>query len=331
MDNEKKLTKEWEVSAFDRVNNEWTTTMNHAYEPQVDIPDFTSQAPPIRISPTKRQRPDGDIESRHIFYGDTHFPFTDMTKLSLANLYVRETMPDTVVYAGDDLDMALFSRFESRSEWLTSTQTGIDGFSNQLARTRANIGADGKIVVHEGNHNVRFARELRKYNAELLGIKRANAESALGVLTLDYLLRCEEMGVEYISGYPSSEYWHEDDLKSYHGSKTNSAGLAVAKEIKEETVNFVHGHTHQAGIMYRTYRNGKEEKTIFGMEVGTFADPNDVPSGAYATTERGEVLRQLHNWQYGLGEVLKVAGVLIPNFIPITDQGILINNKWYKS
>ena len=33
---EKRLSKEWDVSAFDRENNEWTTTVNKSYE---HIPD----------------------------------------------------------------------------------------------------------------------------------------------------------------------------------------------------------------------------------------------------------------------------------------------------
>jgi len=43
---EKRLTKEWEVSAFDRESNEWTTTMNHAYEAIPEIPGFINQAAP---------------------------------------------------------------------------------------------------------------------------------------------------------------------------------------------------------------------------------------------------------------------------------------------
>jgi hypothetical protein len=287
-------------------------------------------APANRVSPTKRKRPTDTFEVL-AFYGDTHHPFQDQRKLSLANLVIRETMPTTVVYLGDDLDMANFSRFESRQEWLGSTQMGIDLFSAQLAQTRADIGAEGQIIVHQGNHDVRFERMIRGYNAELMGIRRGNADGELGVLTLDFLLRCEEMGVQYVSGYPTGEYWHSDTLKSYHGSRTNSGGLVAAKEAQSETVNFVHGHTHQAGIVYRTFRQGREQRTIWGMECGTFADFEHVPSGQFAITEGGDRLRQNHNWQSGVGLVYVTPDGEIPHFVPITDEGVLINNKWYKS
>lgn len=329
---ERKLTKEWEVSAFNPRTEEFVTATNRAWEhvPEIDENMFISQAPPLRINPTKRKKPTEDVE-RHIFYGDSHFPYQDKRKIELANLYVRETMPVSVTYVGDDLDNSLFSSFDSKQEWKGSTQQGIDEFSEQLAITRANIG-DGSIIVHEGNHNFRLERMLRKYNGELLGLKRAG--EALGVLTLDFLLRCKEMDVEYIKGYPTAEYWHNNDLKSFHGHKTSSSGLVAMKEIKEDTVNFVHGHTHQAGIVYRTFRNGREEKTIWGMEVGTFADPNTIPSGKHAFDNNGNTLRQSMNWQYGLGEVLVHEtdySLQVPRFIPITDEGILINDKFYRS
>lgn len=326
---EQEPTKTWTVNAFNHQTGEFVEAINRSWDHRAEVtPDmFVTQAPPINVRPTKRTRPEGDFEI-YMFYGDTHHPFQNRQAMALANIAVREVFPDHVTYIGDDNDMALFSTFESRQEWLGSTQQGIDQFSEQLAQTRADIGSDGRITVHKGNHDYRMERELRKYNGELLGLRRAGED--LGALTMEYLLRCGELGVEYI-GDRHGEKWYSDNLKSYHGDVTNSTGLAVAKEIKGETVNFVHGHTHNAGIMYKTFKDGKEEKTIFGMEVGTFADPNLIPSGKYSTDERGNVSRQSHNWQKGLGMVAMGEGVVIPQFIPITEEGILINGKWYKS
>ena len=44
-------TKSWEVSAFDRVNNEWTTTMNHAYDHTQEFdPSLLIQQAPVMFS-----------------------------------------------------------------------------------------------------------------------------------------------------------------------------------------------------------------------------------------------------------------------------------------
>jgi hypothetical protein len=325
---EQKLTKTWDVSAFDRVNNEWTTTQNHAYEVTPEIPDFINQAAPTIVKPTKRTRPDRFTEIE-VFFGDTHHPVHDEKKIDLAMKAIYELQPDRVTFIGDDVDNAMFSNFETRQEWQGQTQAGLDSFVETLTKVRANA-PEALIVVHEGNHNVRLEKQIRNYNSELLGLRRGGTNE-LGVLTLGYLLRTEELGVEYVTGYPEAEYWHSDTLKSYHGRRTLSNGLVSSKEIQQETVNFVHGHTHNAGIVYRTFKDGKNEKTIWGMEVGTFADSTKVPSGKYSRNENGNVLRQSHNWQTVLGVVMRNSGIEVPSLIPITDQGIMINDKLYRS
>jgi hypothetical protein len=325
-----KPQKSWEAGAFDREKGEWVHTTLHSYDHTEDVERvFISQSAPTTIRPTKRIKPERDAEVE-FFFGDTHHPAHDQRKLDLAMLAILEYQPDRITFIGDDLDNALFSRFESQQEWAGQTQAGIDSFVETISQVKANA-PNASIVVHEGNHNVRLEKQIRNYNGELLGLRRGGMHKELGVLTLGYLLRAEELGFEYVTGYPESEYWHSDTLKSYHGRRTSSSGLVAVKEIKEETVNFVHGHTHQAGIVYRTFKDGRSQKTIFGMEVGTFADMNKVPSGKYSQTEQGNVLRQTHDWQTVLGMVVRSGDVEVPSLIPITNEGIIIKDKLYKS
>lgn len=298
----------------------------------VDEESFIRQAPPKKISPTRRKRPEGDYDTI-IFYGDTQHPYQNERRLRLAQIAVRELMPQAVVFLGDDTDMSMFSTYEQRPEWREDTQKGIDQFSDLLAQTRADIGKNGNIYAIQGNHDLRLEREVRKYNAELLGLRRANAERELGVLTLEYLLRCDEIGVEYISGYPSAELWLGDSLKAYHGRKTNP-GATVNAEVKYETVNFVHGHDHRGAIVYRTYQDGRDLKTIWGMQVGAFADQTKIPSGAYSTTESGRQLRQAQNWNSNLGVVFAPHDkeeTYHAHLLDVDDESINIFGKEYKS
>lgn len=288
-----------------------------------------STARPTIIRPTKRIKPTSDTKVE-VFFGDTHHPFQDKRKLELAMIAIRELAPDVTTFLGDDLDMALFSRFESRAEWVGSTQASLDQFHQTLAQVKANA-PETELVVHEGNHNLRFERELRKYNGELVGIRRADAVRELGVLTVPFLLRLDELDAEYVQGYPSAERWHSDVLKTFHGHVTNSSGSTVAKEIKTETVNFVHGHTHKAELIFRNVRVGREVARIFGMSPGTFADMNQAPSGQFATDQRGRVLPQHQDWHTTLGVVFHNEDTISPYLLPITDDGIDIFGKFYKS
>ena len=54
---EGRLTKTWEVSAYDHKEGEWTTTTNHAYEhvPDVTIFEDWKPATPARITPSRRK------------------------------------------------------------------------------------------------------------------------------------------------------------------------------------------------------------------------------------------------------------------------------------
>ncbi len=67
------------------------------------------------------------------------------------------------------------------------------------------------------------------------------------------------------------------------------------------------------------------------MEVGTFADMDKIPSGKYSQTEQGNVLRQTHNWQTVLGMVVRSGDIEVPSLIPITNEGIMLKDKLYKS
>lgn len=331
---EQQPSSRWQVGAFNRETNEWDKTWLEAYHdtPEITEDMFVRQSPPLRVNMTKRQKPEGEFET-HLFYGDTHHPFQDERAMNLAQLAVRELMPDSVTFIGDDNDMAMFSKFETRNEWLESTQRGIDSFSERLARVRADIGETGVINALQGNHEIRLEREIRRFNGELLGLRQADIEGVgnlLGVLTMEFLLRCQELNVNYHDGYPEQEVWFGDDLKAYHGRKT-SQNSVVGNEIKSETVNFIHGHGHKFEMLMRTFRDGRDLKTIFGVQLGSFADQEQIPSGSYSRTHRGESLRQAQNWDKTMLQVMQGEAGTFAIPIPITDEGILLNGKWYGS
>lgn len=325
---EKRLTKEWEVHALNRETNEWTSAMNHAYEVVPEIPDFISQAPPIRITPSKRKPATSAYQERIMAFGDIHFPFQNKQSLALATLACREMQPDTILLMGDNLDNAMFSRFETRSEWIGSTQRGIDEYAEFLGQLRADNPL-ASIIWHEGNHDLRQGRAIRNYNGEVSGIKRAG--EALGALSLGFLLRCGELEVELVEGYPTSEYWHGNNLKSHHGHVTNSNGFAGSKTIQTETVSTITGHTHQIGMVAKTFRIGREEQTIYAIEAGTFADPSLIPSGKFATDAQGNQLRQSHNWQTGMPYILRDEEMVVPYLFPIQGNVIDMFGKKYAS
>lgn len=324
MEDEKRLVSSWEMLYKD-ADGEGHVVPLHKYEhtPEVDMELFIRQAPAMRITPSKRQRQDTDWLDSVATVGDIHFPFQNQRRLELAQVALKELQPTIISLMGDNLDNPNYSRFGTRKEWADSTQSGIDQYAEFLGQLRSDH-PDSRIIWHEGNHDQRKEKRVREYNEDLLGIRRAG--EALGALSLDFLLRCGELDIEFIKGYPSAREVVRNQLELYHGHVTNSTGFAASKVIQSAFMSFNTGHTHQLGIISKTFWVGKEEKVIYGAESGTFADPNLTPSGKFAPNTDVR-----HNWQSGIIDWLVDDEMAIPSISPITNDGVTVKGRFYRS
>lgn len=305
------------------------STKTRPKAPDIEEADFIRQAPPVRIIPSRRKIPSRDTLV-DVFLPDTQYPFQDRRAMRLAIVACKALSPDGITWLGDDADSTNFSKFDSRQEWSGSLQRGLDEFHADACQIKAD-NPQARLVKHQGNHDIRTEREIRKYNGDLIGLKRANAERELGVLTLGFLLRLEELSIQHVTGYPNVEFWHSDVLKSYHGTQAVTRGSTMARVLMNETVNVVQGHSHRAEIVYRTLRVGREERTIFGLNPGHLSDKDRLPSGKYATTEQGFHTSPNFSWQQGVGVVYHNQEFASPHILPITEQGINIFGKIYRS
>lgn len=302
-----RLSKRWEVSAFDRVNNEWTTTTNHAYEPEVSEDELramvVSQAPPLVIKPTKPRVPNREYNLALVI-PDIQYPYADTDAMEYVADQAHEHQPDTIIVIGDAVDFAGLSTHQEknpRQEFAQSTQVCIDGISAYLAQLRCNA-PNSEIVLVSGNHEQRLQNYIRKNAGELLGIKRANEE--LSVLTLEYLLRLGELGVQHVAGYPNGEYWLTDDLKAVHGDTSNSSGSTAVKMLGRHESSVLFGHTHRIEVQYKTVHARHGARTRVAASFGTLALlDGSIPAGRYATDEMGTPVPYTPNWQRGFGWV----------------------------
>lgn len=328
---ERKLKNEWEVSAFDREKGEWTKSLNHSWEIVPDnIEDLLiQQAKPTKITPTRRSKPKRP-DQLTLAVPDAQIPFQDERAMALAQVAIRELMPDNVVFLGDMLDFPSLSRFEQRPEWAGQVQESLDRNHEMLARTRANA-PDANLYYLYGNHEDRLQKHMVKNNAELLGIKRANAEKELGVMTLEFLLRMKELEVQAVPGYPNGHLWLEDHLVMLHGNKARQNGSTSLEYLKENPhVNTVHGHSHRAEIQWRTTptRNGHVQR--FAASPGTLADiSGNVPSYHSTIDEHGAVVPRAENWQQSVLGVEHSKKNAHPELYTIQDGAIKIQGKSY--
>lgn len=322
---EQEPAKTWEAGAFDREKGEWVHTELHSWDhtkTEFDPSLLIQQAPAMRITPSKRKRPESEFLDSVACIGDIHFPFQDETRLKLAQVAMRETQPTVISLMGDNLDNANYSRFETRQEWADSTQQGIDQYAEFLGQLRSDH-PESRIIWHEGNHDQRIEKRIRDFNEDLLGIKPAGSDRE--ALSLENLLPLEELDIEMSKGYPSAFVSIREQVDLYHGHVTNSTGLAAQKVIQSAFRSFTTGHTHQLGLVSKTFHIGTEEHTIYGAEAGTFADPNTTPSGKYSPTANAR-----HNWQAGIINWLVDDEMAIPEVFPINDT-VTVRGRTYRS
>ena len=300
---EQKPAKSWEAGAFDSEKGEWVHTTLHSYDhtvEDVDIHDLVvSRAAPTKITPTRRGKAFRS-DARTLVAGDAQIPFHDQEAFDRFQKAVVETQPDNIVFVGDMVDLPSMSRFAQRTEWVGSTQGAIDTYHNFLAQTRANA-PDANISVVHGNHEQRMDDYVRKNAAEVLGLRRANAAHELAVLTLQYLVRYDDLEINSIDGYPNGTLWLEDNLKAIHGTNVAKGGSNAAKYLKEERETTLYGHTHRQELAYRTFPRRIGQLTIAAASPGCLARTDGaVPGFRHTVDSQGVLVKRAEDWQQGL-------------------------------
>ena len=275
------------------------------FEPKVRECDFIRKAPPVEIHPARKLRSHSKDKSAIVmsdiqigYRGEETFHDEKAIKHVLGVIATEQ--PDNVIILGDNVDLPSMSRFEQRPDWQQSTQRSIDRFNQLLAEVRASS-PNSQIDVVEGNHEDRLTKYIRKHAMELYGLKRANAESELGVLTLSFLLRTNELEVNYHSGYHNSAFWLNDDIKATHGTKAGTRYNNAASLANSEETSVIFGHQHRIEMAYRTRKHGR---TIVAASFGCLCRTDGVvPSGLYTVDDANKTVPYQENWQQGYGIV----------------------------
>lgn len=325
-----RLVSTWEAVTKDEDGAAHIHTLHkYDYPNEEGTPDFINQAAPTKITPSRRVKPTREDEVT-LFLPDSQIPYHDERAVKLAHLAIREIVPDTVVLLGDMVDLPAQSRFAGHPREMGRLQEQLDRYHEMLAQIRSDV-PDARIVALTGNHELRLQRAIIDSNAELLGVKRANASEELGVLTLDFLLRTKELDVELIGGYPNGAHWLEDHTVAVHGDiarQNTSSSLEYLK--RDPHVSTIHGHTHRAEIQWRTTPTRDGHVQRFAMSPGTLARiDGEVPSYHSTINEHGETVHKAENWQQAVGIVEHNARLANPSLAMIHGDEIRIDRDTF--
>lgn len=329
----------WETVARDAEGNPHVFTLHrdtYKVRPvQPDIEDLLiRRAPPLKITPSRAKRTETDhiliasIPDEQIGYRNINgefIPMHDERAMRAARLLLKDLRPHFIVGQGDTIDMGEISRYDADSNHFAHTlQKSID----RAAEWDAELSADHPDAIKirlAGNHD-RLAKFVLKHAAQLYGLRRSGEQQP--VLSTAYLVRADETGWDYVTGYPAAEFQYKDDLVFVHGDKVNSSGSTAAKmSAAYPDRNVVFGHVHRHELHARTNHRGQY---FTAATFGTLARIDGVvPSYHNGVTDDGRVVERYENWQQGIGLVRDYGTVYGFEFVPIVDGIAYYNGRRY--
>lgn len=300
---------------------------------EVDIEKaLVRQAPHVIIRPSRRCRPEkqtGMEEEQTLVFGDAQVPFHDERAMKMAQVLVREMMPENIIFVGDMLDLPAQSKFAQRPEWVGQTQEAIDTLHGFYAQIRSDA-PNSKIHVIHGNHEQRQMKYIAQNAAEVLNLRRANAKHELAVLSLRYLLRYDDLDINCVDGYPNGTLWLEENLKCVHGTKTKKGGFNAGSYLRDEFETTIYGHTHRIESAARTVPTSTGRREYYAASPGALCKVDGSVPGFNQTFDgQGEIVKKAEDWQQGTLLIRHEGQFHEIMASPLHERGITVDGKRY--
>ena len=211
-----------------------------------DLPEVLSEHEPREVSERIEYTPT-------VIIGDTHFPFVSHRILESIYEFIEKEKPVRVIQIGDLYDMYAHSKFPRSQNIYTPDQEedlAIDGAKKMWATIRSII-PQAECVQLLGNHDVRPVRRTLEANAPS---ERAVKHWLEKITTFDGVNTIHDSRQEYIF----------EGIMAHHGY-LGQLGAHMTKNL----MNFVCGHTHKGGVVFRRFRG----QTFWELNAGLVGDP----------------------------------------------------------
>ena len=238
-----------------------------------------------------------------------------------------------VVNLGDFLDLPMYGKYEQEANFAHTAQLAIDKGHIFLAEQRA-AAPDAKVIVLEGNHDRRMQKFISLNAMAAFGLKRANIPESWPVMSLPYLLRLDELDIEYVDAYPAGAHWINEKLRAIHGDKVRSNGSTAAGYTNEMPhVSTIFGHIHRQEIQSRTTFDRVGKIKSMAVSPGCLCRVDGaVPSVKGSIGIDGKPVTYYENWQQGISVVTyKPEGSFHVELVHIDDGKTLFRGKEFNS
>lgn len=230
-------------------------------------------------------------------------PTHDEDALNIALSITAKVNPDMVVMVGDNLDMPEMGKYRLSSAYALTTQASIDRATTLCAQVR-NAAPNAQIWWISGNHEERLVNYVLDNAKAAFGLRRGNTPDSWPVLSVPYLCRFDDYGVQYVPGYPAGQVWINQRLRVIHGDRVRSNGSTAHAYLSTQKTSVIYGHIHRREWAERSREDWDGPKTIMAASPGTLAKTNGaVPSTKGGIDLDGRPLTIVEDWQQGLAVV----------------------------
>lgn len=280
------------------------------------------RGPAVRIPKSTRPKPAPSNMERCFLWPDTQVgfrrdpitmelePFHDETAIACALACVRRVAPHKLVILGDFIDFPEFGTFDQEPGFALTVQPAIDRATVLLAEIREAAGPDCQIVFIEGNHDRRLQKATMRNAMSAFGIKRGMAPPGeWPVLSVPYLLRMDEVNIEYVGGWPAGIVFINENVCVIHGKRVNSAGSTALRVIDDTRISVIFGHVHRIELLHRARQSFHGAKRSFAASIGCLCRLDGaVPSTNSSIDVFGRSVPTVENWQQAVGVLLYEPG-----------------------
>ena len=230
-------------------------------------------------------------------------PTHDDKAIDILLALIKDTKPDLIACVGDNLDLPEMGKYVTYPAYVQTTQASIDRATMFCAQMR-DAAPHAQIVWLAGNHEERMPKYLVQNAAAAYGLRKGNVPDSWPVLSVPYLCRMEDYGVEYKPGYPAADLWINKKLKIIHGDRVKSNGSTAHVYLNAEKVSVIYGHIHRIETAFKTREDYDGARTIMAASPGCLARIDGaIPSTRGGVDLDGRPLTRFENWQQGIGVV----------------------------
>jgi hypothetical protein len=230
-------------------------------------------------------------------------PIHDPIALAVAKQITADVRPESIYFVGDFCDLPMFSRWQQFPEYRGVLQPTIDGAYRELGEFIAAAGHNcTKRVLVGGNHDQRIEKLVLENNMDALGVRRAcTSPAGWPVFSLGYLLRLDDLRIEFSGQYPGGAHYILDDLVITH---------APPKKL-EFAASVIHGHLHKLTTTTWAQHSSAGRQNYYMYDVGCLCQLGSTANKQRMMVTRVPSDRARTDWSQGLG-VVEILGGKFP-------------------